>query len=128
MHAYDETGRYVGDVTFYDPAIYEQQRAAGRSFFDEAPGDPAEHFARDGKLHRRPKQRTRITRRRLRAGDGRSTATLKRIPKGATILLDGEPLEWPGGDLRLSADVADTYELTVRRWPFVDWNVTLEAR
>lgn len=75
-----------------------------------APVDPAKHYAPGGVLTARPVSTTRI--------EGN---TLKGVPKGATVVIEGKVYEADGSTISLEFEHAGVYQITVEAFPQQTW-------
>lgn len=54
-----------------------------------------------------------------------SDLTLKDVPAGSTLWINGESYENVEGDVELEFPLPGTYRLRVECWPYRDWEVTV---
>lgn len=88
--------------------------------------DDTLHYVLDGQIVDRPQ--FPVAREASVPADGETTFTLAELPEGTEVQIDdGAPIVLPDTTLELTFDAPGTYTLYLRRFPYIDAQVTIHA-
>lgn len=115
--AYDSKG-FIGLV--YSTQYEDAAETAKLNGYDqymrtETMVDYNKIYVKDGKLALRPASTARL--------DGLS---LKGVPAGAEVIIDGIKYEADGSDITLEFPYTKVYKISVNMWPHQDWSTDLD--
>src|SRR5690606_4021949 len=131
----DETGRITQANKVYDPVGYDKRLddAGVRYVKVDHPGvlSPDEWMVSGNAPAERPTMAIMIDKTTIKAGDN-DAAVITGAPKdvefsvsvGGSSVLDGN---LPDGELELSVLTPGLYQVTLTKWPYRDFSVTIEA-
>lgn len=131
----DGEGRIMQANKVYDPEGYDKRLDdAGVKYVKvDHPGvlSPDEWHLPEGVLTERPVMAVAATKVRIRAGDN-DAAVITGAPKDVTFSVSvGDSSVWsgtlPDGELELSVPTPGVYHVSFKKWPYRDFNVTIEA-
>ncbi|MCB1393242.1 hypothetical protein [Nitrobacter sp.] len=131
----DETGRITQANKVYDPKGYDRRLdEAGVNYVKvNHPGvlSPDEWMVIDGAPTERPVMAIAINKVAIKAGDN-DAAVLTGAPKDVAFSVSVQGSEvWsgtlPDGELELSVPTPGLYQITLTKWPYRDFAMTIEA-
>lgn len=98
---------------------------AGSAILEQR-SDDAVQYVVNGELVDRPQ--FPVAREASVPADGETTFTLAELPEGTEVQIDdGAPIVLPDTTLELTFDAPGTYTLYLRRFPYIDAQVTIHA-
>lgn len=59
--------------------------------------------------------------------DGKDELVFTGIPDGAICEFEGQSLPVEDNTLRLHSDMPGTYQIALKCWPYIDWEISVEA-
>jgi hypothetical protein len=131
----NQDGRIVQANKVYDPEGYDRRLdEAGVKYVKvNHPGvlSPDEWMVSDGAPAERPPMRVTVDKVRIRAGDN-DAAVLVGAPNDVafSVVVQGNEV-WsgtlPDGELELSVPTPGIYQVSLKKWPFRDFGITIEA-
>lgn len=131
----NEDGRITQANKVYDPEGYDRRLdEAGVSYVKvDHPGilSPDEWMISDGAPTERPTMDISLNKTAIKAGDN-DAAVLVGAPKDVafSVTVQGSQV-WsgtlPDGELELSVPTPGVYQVTLTKWPYRDFGVTIEA-
>lgn len=131
----NEDGRITQANKVYDPTGYDRRLdEAGVNYVKvDHPGvlSPDEWMISDGAPTERPAMTIAINKTAIKAGDN-DAAILTGAPKDVAFSVSVQGSEvWsgtlPDGELELSVPTPGIYQITFNKWPYQDFNATIEA-
>ena len=125
---YDNSSGYIVIITNLSPADAVNMAATGQSCM-EGLADRHMQYILNGAITDRPTQATTVDKTSVVA-NGVDVVTVTGAPAGSTITAKGTSTTASGGCANpdtFSTQVADTYELTVSCWPYLDFVTTVIA-
>lgn len=131
----DGDGRITQANKVYDPEGYDKRLDdAGVKYVKvDHPGvlSPDEWMVSGGEPTERPRMTVSVVKVCIRAGDN-DAAVITGAPKDVAfaVSVGGSPV-WdgtlPDGELELSVPTPGLYQVSFKKWPYRDFNVTIEA-
>lgn len=127
---YDDEGRINHVMGVHHPKMAEQLASRGVQFVEVTPRpsfDPITHgYVANGKLAHRPEFRITVSKTSIIA-NGVDECLISGLPMPCPVLIDEQEIIVTDGYIQISSDMPATYNVTVRKWPYMDWEVEVIA-